>query len=119
MPAVEIASLDNLTVTVALVDQESVQNLNLTLVAPDGESQITLVDNQNNAAGTANTGIGLASGNAIGVFGFTTGATGTSGPTSARPSTTTPPGTSSTRRPLGPTGIRATDYIGFFRPEVR
>ena len=73
IPLSELLDLDNLTVTVALTDQESVQNLNLTLVAPNGD-EITLVDNQNNAAGTANTGTGLHGGNAIGVFGFTTGA---------------------------------------------
>ena len=70
-----LSGLTNLTVTVALVDQESVQNLNLTLVAPDGDRiRSPWWHNQNNAAGTANTGVGLPSGNAIGVFGFTTGA---------------------------------------------
>ena len=72
------SAIDNLTVSVALTDQQSVANLNLTLIAPNG-AQLTLVTNQINAAGTANTGVGLPGGNAIGVFGFTAGPTGTPG----------------------------------------
>ena len=111
------SAIDNLSVTVDLVDQESVQNLNLTLFAPNG-NWITLVDNQNNAAGTADTGIGLPSGNAIGVYGFTTGTTGTPG---------TDVGTifddNATRGIFDPTttgtnGNTATDYIGYFRPDA-
>ena len=109
-------AINNLTVTVDLTDQESVQNLSLILVAPNGD-QITLVENQINAAGTANTGQGLPSGNAIGWSVSPRAPPVTPGSTSGRSSTTTPPGTSSTRRPRGPMEIRATDYIGYFRPE--
>ncbi len=116
IPVSELLDLDNLSVTVALTDQESVQNLNLTLVAPNG-NQITLVNNQNNAAGTANTGTGLNGGNAIGVYGFTTGQTGSPG---------LAVGTvfdgNATRDIFDPTttgtnGNSATDFIGTFRPE--
>ncbi len=117
VPVSQLGNLDDLTVTVALVDQESVQNLNLTLIAPDGVSKITLVNNQNNAAGTANTGTGLPGGNAIGVYGFSTGQTGTFGTTVGTrfddnatrdifDSTTT-----------GTNGNSATNFIGYFRPE--
>jgi len=54
------AAVTNLTVKVDLTDQQSVANLSLVLETPSGD-QITLVRNQNNAAGTANTGVGLPS----------------------------------------------------------
>ena len=79
VPISQETAINNLTVTVALTDQQSVQNLSIDLVTPNNEGQITLVDNQNNAAGTANPSVGLPSGNAIGVTGFTTGATGNPG----------------------------------------
>ena len=71
-------AVDNLTVTVELTDEQSVANLSLILIGPDG-SEITLVQNQLNSAGKANTGVGLTGGNAIGVFGFTTGTPGSPG----------------------------------------
>ena len=114
------SAINNLTVTVDLVDQESVANLSLVLVAPDGVHSITLVRNQNNAAGTAITSQGLPSGNSIGVFGFGTGATGTFG---------TSVGTvfddNATRRIFDSTNTgtngnsaAGSGYIGYFRPEV-
>ncbi|HEX3446680.1 MAG TPA: hypothetical protein VHS97_00395, partial [Isosphaeraceae bacterium] len=111
------AAIDNLSVTIDLVDQQTVQNLNLTLIAPDGVHSIVLVQNQNNAAGTANTGQGLPSGNAIGVFGFATGATGTPGRNVG-----TIFDDNATRNIFDPTttgtnGNNATNYIGTFRPE--
>jgi subtilisin-like proprotein convertase family protein len=106
----------DLTATIGVVDQESVQNLSLTLVAPNGVDQITLVANQNNAAGTANTGVGLPSGNAIGVEGFTTGATGNPGDVVG-----TVFDDNATRNIFDPTtggtNGNAAPYIGFFRPE--
>ncbi len=116
IPQSAIGALDNLTVTVNVVDQESVQNLNLTLVAPGGQ-QLTLVANQNNAAGQANQNQGLQGGNAIGVFGFGTGQTGTHGINVG-----TIFDDNATRDIFDPTttgtnGNSATNYIGFFRPE--
>src|SRR5262249_54586619 len=78
IPSSAIAALDDLTVTIGLVDQQSVQNLSVVLQAPGGQ-QLTLFQNQINAAGTTNTAVGLPSGNAVGVFGFTTGTTGNRG----------------------------------------
>ncbi len=110
--------IDNLTVTVALTDQQTVSNLKLVLIAPGGTSSIVLVENQIDNTGKANPGQGLPSGNAIGVFGFSPGATGTAG---------TPVDTifddNATRDIFDATppqvrnGNTATDYIGFFRPE--
>ena len=111
-------AVNNLTVAVDLTDQASVSNLNLTLVAPNGD-EITLVQNQIDATGKAHTSQGLPSGNAIGQFGFTTGTTGTPG---------IPVGTifddNATRNIFDPNtanpvanGNSATDYIGYFRPE--
>ena len=54
IPISQESEINNLTVTVALTDQQSVQNISIVLEAPNNEGQITLVDNQNNAAGTAN-----------------------------------------------------------------
>ena len=63
-------ALDNFTVTVALTDQQSVGNLSLILMAPNG-STITLLDNANAVGGTAiKPPQGYTNGNAIGVFGF-------------------------------------------------
>ena len=45
------AALDNMTVTLDLVDQQAVSNLSIVLMAPNGKT-ITLVRNQINAAGT-------------------------------------------------------------------
>jgi large repetitive protein len=109
---------NDLTVTVDLVDQESVQNLSLVLFAPNGNS-ITLVANQNNAAGTADVSEGLPSGNAIGVYGFTTGATGTPGidvGTTFDDNATRDIFDPTTANPVA-NGNTATDYIGYFRPE--
>ncbi len=118
------STVDDLTVTIDLTDQETVQNLQLDLVAPGGTAfgpgSIELVRNQDNEAGTADTTVGLPSGNAIGVYGFTTGATGTRG---------TDVGTvfddNATRNIYDATsavpqtnGNSATDYIGYFRPEI-
>ncbi len=111
------SALDDLTVTVALTDQESVQNLSLTLVAPNGD-RITLVQNQNNTAGTANTAVGLPSGNEIGVDGFTTGATGTPGVivgTIFDDNATKDIFDATNAAP--PTNANASPYIGYFRPE--
>ena len=66
-------AVNNLTVTVDLTDNQSVANLSLVLFVPSTGDQITLVQNQNNTAGTANKFVGLPSGNAIGQFGFTDG----------------------------------------------
>ena len=111
------SAINNLSVEIDLVDQVSVSNLSLTLIAPNGTSSITLVENQIDSAGKAHTGQGLATGNAIGQFGFTTGATGTPGivvgtifddnaTRNIFDSTTT-----------GTNGNSATDYIGYFQPE--
>ncbi len=72
------ALVNDLTVSLALVDQQTVQNLSVVLMAPNGAS-ITLFLNQIDAAAQTNAGVGLPSGNAVGVFGFTPGATGTPG----------------------------------------
>jgi len=110
------SALTNLTVTVDLTDQASVQNLSLVLVAPNGD-QITLVQNQNDAVGIAHTGHGLPGGNAIGQFGYAPGTPGTAG---------IQVGTifddNATRNIFDPTttgvnGNSATDYIGYFQPE--
>ena len=110
------SALTNLTVTVDLTDQASVQNLSLVLVAPNGD-QITLVQNQNDALGKSHTGQGLPGGNAIGQFGYAPGTSGTPG---------IAVGTifddNATRNIFDPTtagvnGNSATDYIGYFRPE--
>ena len=109
--------VNNLTVTIDLTDQQSVANLSLVLVVPSTGDQITLVQNQNNAAGTANPSVGLPGGNAIGQYGYAPGTPPTLG---------TPVGTifdgNATRNIYDPTttgtnGNSATDYIGFFRPE--
>ena len=111
--------IDNLTVTIALVDQESVSNLSIVLEAPNDEGSIALVDNQDNAAGTADTGVGLPSGNAIGVYGFTTGATGKAGVIVG-----TIFDDNATRNIFDPTttgtngnSAAGSGYIGYFRPE--
>jgi len=73
-------AIDNLAVTLALVDQQPVSDLSVTLVAPDHIHAITLFTNATNAAGqTIMPPQGLPSGNELGVFGFTTGATGKPG----------------------------------------
>jgi large repetitive protein len=86
------------------------------VVRSDGD-KITLVQNQNNAAGTPDTGVGLPGGNAIGQFGYAPGTPGTRG---------IPVGTifddNATRNIFDPTttgtnGNSATDYIGYFQPE--
>jgi subtilisin-like proprotein convertase family protein len=72
------AAIDHLAATLAVDEQTSLANLSATLIAPNGFS-ITLFTNQNNAAGQAITpNIGI-SGNALGIQGFTTGATGNPG----------------------------------------
>jgi subtilisin-like proprotein convertase family protein len=107
-------AIDALTVTIDLIDAESVANLSLVLSAPDGQS-ITLVANQNNAAGQADAGIGLPTGNAIGVFGYAPGSTngttvGTIFDDNGGRNIFDP-------TPTGTNGNSAVDYIGFFRPE--
>ena len=72
-------AVTNLTVTVDLTDQQSVANLSLVLVVRSDGDKITLVQNQNNAAGTPDTGVGLPGGNAIGQFGYAPGTPGTRG----------------------------------------
>ena len=112
------ALVNDLTVSLALVNQQTVQNLSVVLVAPNGAS-ITLFLNQIDAAAKTNAGVGLPSGNAVGVYGFTTGTTGNPG---------TVVGTTfddnATRNIYDPTaavppvnGNSAVDYVGFFRPE--
>ena len=111
-------AVNNLTVAVDLIDQASVSNLNLTLVAPNGD-EITLVQNQIDATGKAHTSQGLPSGNAIGQFGFTTGTTGTPGiavGTIFDDNATRNIFDPNTANPVA-NGNSATDYIGFFRPE--
>ena len=106
-------AINNLTVTIDLTDQQSVQNLSLVVVAPNGD-QITLVQNQNNSAGTANTGRGLPGGNAIGQFGYAPASTpgiavGTIFDDNATRNIFDPSTTG--------TNANAAPYIGFFRPE--
>src|SRR5262249_4321340 len=72
------AAVTGLSVTLGLNDQQSVSNLAIILLAPNND-QITLVQNQTNAFGQAVNTQGLPSGNAIGINGFTTGATGKAG----------------------------------------
>ncbi len=59
IPISQESEINNLTVTVALTDQQSVQNISIILETPNNEGQITLVDNQENAAGTATASVGL------------------------------------------------------------
>ena len=110
-------NIDNLTVTIALTDQAAVSNLKIVLIAPGGTNSIVLVENAIDATGKVIPGQGLPSGNAIGVYGFSPGATGTPG---------TPVDTifdyNATRRifhstATGTNGNSAADYIGYFRPE--
>ena len=107
-------AINNLTVTIDVTDQQSVANLSVVLIAPNG-AQITLVANQNNAAGTANTGQGLPSGNSIGVLAYSpTGFQGVNIGTIFDDN--------ATRNIFDPTttgtnGNSAANYIGFFRPE--
>ena len=86
------------------------------MYAPDGNS-ITLVYNQINAAGTTDTGVGLPSGNAIGVFGFTTGTTGDRGITVGTIFSDNATRNIFDSTTTGTNGNSATDYIGYFRPE--
>ena len=65
----QLANLDNLTVTLDLTHPTD-SNIQIVLQAPNG-SAITLVENQTNAAGMNNTGVGLTGAN-IGVFGEST-----------------------------------------------
>ena len=109
-------AVNNLSVAVDLVDQAIVSNLSLTLVAPNG-AQITLVENQIDAAAKVHAGQGLPGGNAIGQFGFTTGATGTPG---IQVGTTFDDNAGRNifdATAAGANGNSATDYIGYFRPE--
>ncbi len=93
-------NINNLVVNVGLVDLAGVNNLTLTLVAPNGLGSITLVESElGTVGGTAITTRGLPGGTGIGVFGV-------AAPTRAclwvRRSTTTPLATSSitmARRP--------------------
>jgi subtilisin-like proprotein convertase family protein len=64
------SAIDDLTVTLALTDPQGVQGLSVILMAPNNAGEITLVNSQLNAAGTITTSLGLPSGNAIGVVGF-------------------------------------------------
>ena len=111
------AAVNNLTVTIALTDDQAVSGLDIVLIAPNGTSQITLVENQTNAAGQAVTSQGLPNGNAIGVVNFTP-------PTNYFPGTVV--GTefddNATRdifdaNAAGQNGNSALDYVGTFRPE--
>jgi subtilisin-like proprotein convertase family protein len=111
------SAIDDLTVTVAVTDEQAIGNLNLVLMAPNGAT-ITLVANQIDATGKANPSIGLPTGNAIGVFNFS-------------PSGTTPSFTigttfddNATRNIFDGTtavpvtnGNTAAGYVGYFRPE--
>jgi large repetitive protein len=114
------AAIDDLSATLNLVDQEAVSNLQIVLYAPHDVGSITLVQNQINDAAKANTGVGLPSGNSIGVYGFTTGATGVDSGLDI--------GTifddNATRNIFDPstTGTNANSaaadgYIGYFQPE--
>ena len=72
------AAIDHLTATLAADVQTNLANLSATLFAPNGQS-ITLFTNQTNLAGQViSPNIGIA-GNALGILGFTTGATGNPG----------------------------------------
>ena len=95
------STVNNLTVTLDLTDQQSVANLSVTLVAPNGD-QIILVENQINAAGTANHRSGPSRRQLHRSGPVSPRASRLcTGSMSGRSSTTTPPGTSSTRRPQG------------------
>ncbi len=112
----DLSEIDDMTVTLNAVDQQNIGNLSFVLTAPDGSS-ITLVVNQINAAAKAITGQGLPNGNSLGVYGFTTGATGDFG---INVGTTFDD--DSYRNIFDPTttgtnGNAATDYIGTFQPE--
>ncbi len=77
------------------------------------------MENQINAAGTANTGTGLPSGNAIGVFGFGAGATGTPG---TQVGTTFDDNATrsifdSTNTGTNGNTAAGSGYIGYFQPE--
>ncbi len=66
-------NISNLVVTVGLVDLAGVvNNLSLTLIAPNGLGSITLVENQALLGGGAITSRGLPGGTGIGVYGATT-----------------------------------------------
>ncbi len=116
IPGSELSSIDDLTVTVDVTDQQTVSNLSLVLVAPNGDS-ITLVENQINAAGKAIPSQGLPGGNSIGVYGFTTGATGDAGINVG--TTFDDNGVRDIFDPTtaGINGNSAVDYVGTFRPE--
>jgi len=109
-------AVDNLTVSLALVDQQSVQNLSVVLASPNG-SEITLFLNQIDAAAKSHPGQGLPSGNSVGVYGFTTGPTGSPGIVvgTTFDDNATRDIFDSTR--TGTNGNSAADYIGFFQPE--
>jgi large repetitive protein len=70
----QLAAIDNLTVTLDIVHAAD-QNLQIVLVAPKQTNgttpSIILVNNQTNAAGTADTGVGITGAN-IGIFGEST-----------------------------------------------
>ncbi len=108
-------AIDNLTVTVALTDNQTVSNLKLVLIAPGGTSSIVLVENQIDSTGKASPGQGLPSGNAIGVFGFSpSGSAGTPVDTIFDDNATRSIYDST---PAPTNGNTAVDYIGYFRPE--
>ena len=69
IPANQLADLSNLTLSMGLTFP-TMADLSIVLKSPNGD-QITLLMNQNNAAGTANTGVGISGAN-LGVFGETT-----------------------------------------------
>jgi subtilisin-like proprotein convertase family protein len=110
-------AINNLSVSVALTDLQSVQNLSLVLIAPNNSS-ITLVANANAAGGTAlKPARGLPGGNAVGVFGYspTTGG-GTALATIFDDNATRNIFDATAAAP--PTnGNSAVDTIGYFQPE--
>ncbi len=66
------SSINDITATIALTDNQSIANLRAVLQAPDG-TEVTLFLNQITVVGsstTTNTSVGLPTGNAVGVYGF-------------------------------------------------
>ena len=105
IPANSLADLSNVALSVAIT-HATLADLSLVLQAPNGD-QITLVQNQNNAAGTAiSTGIGITGANLGIINGFDVG---------------TNFDDSATRNIFDPnttgTNANAAPFIGDYRPE--
>ena len=110
--------VNNLVVTIAVGDLAGVQNISVTLVAPNGLGSVTLVENQDGLLGMpVITSRGLTGGNSLGIFGYTTMNPGTVLGTTFDDH--------ATRDIFDPTttGMNGADtsggsYVGHFRPEV-